>query len=124
VTIARRLAWSALLILAVATPAQAYIGPGAGFALLSSALVTLTTLVIVVMTLVAWPFRLLWRYLTKPAPPSSSISRLIVIGLDGQDPNLTEQFMREGLLPNFSALAAAGSYRKLATTFPSVSPVA
>ena len=32
--------------------------------------------------------------------------------------------MREGILPNFSALAASGSYRRLKTTFPVVSPVA
>ena len=32
--------------------------------------------------------------------------------------------MKEGLLPNFSALAAEGSYRRLTTTFPSLSPVA
>ena len=32
--------------------------------------------------------------------------------------------MREGMLPNFSALAASGSYRRLKTTFPSLSPVA
>ena len=32
--------------------------------------------------------------------------------------------MREGMLPNFSALAEEGSYRRLKTTFPSLSPVA
>ena len=57
-------------------------------------------------------------------PPKASISRLIVVGLDGQDPVLTDRFMREGILPNFSALAESGSYRRLATTFPAVSPVA
>jgi len=46
------------------------------------------------------------------------------VGLDGQDPKLTDQFMREGLLPNFKALAVEGSYRRLKTTFPSLSPVA
>ena len=34
-----------------------------------------------------------------------SIKRLIVVGLDGQDPKLTDRFMKEGLLPNFSKLA-------------------
>ena len=32
--------------------------------------------------------------------------------------------MREGILPNFSALAESGSYRRLQTTYPAVSPVA
>ena len=111
-------------LFASAESASAYIGPGAGFALVSSAFVLLTTVVVVLFSLLAWPFRALWRVLTMPAPPKATITRLIVIGLDGQDPTLTDQFMREGILPNFSALAEAGSYRRLKTTFPSVSPVA
>jgi len=112
------------LILISAAPAQAYIGPGAGFALVSSAFVLVTTLLVVGFTLLAWPFRAAWRAITQPRPPKASITRLIVVGLDGQDPKLTDQFMREGLLPNFKALAAEGSYRRLKTTFPSLSPVA
>ena len=118
------LAVAALVLLGSASPASAYIGPGAGFALMSSAFVLVTTILVVFVTLLAWPFRALWRLLTSPAPPKAAITRLIVVGLDGQDPKLTDQFMREGILPNFSALAATGSYRRLKTTFPSVSPVA
>jgi predicted AlkP superfamily phosphohydrolase/phosphomutase len=118
------LALSALMLVASAAPAQAYIGPGAGFALVSSAFVLVTTLLVVGFTLLAWPFRAAWRAITQPRPPKASITRLIVVGLDGQDPKLTDQFMREGLLPNFKALAAEGSYRRLKTTFPSLSPVA
>jgi hypothetical protein len=102
-------ALSALLLVATAAPAQAYIGPGAGFALVSSAFVLVTTLLVVGFTLLAWPFRAAWRAITQPRPPQASITRLIVVGLDGQDPKLTDQFMREGLLPNFKALAAEGS---------------
>ncbi|MCC7180907.1 MAG: alkaline phosphatase family protein [Acidobacteria bacterium] len=112
------------MVVATAAPAQAYIGPGAGFALVSSAFVLVTTLLVVGFTLLAWPFRAAWRAITGPRPPKASIARLIVVGLDGQDPKLTDQFMREGLLPNFKALAAEGSYRRLKTTFPSLSPVA
>jgi len=113
-----------VLLLAGAVPASAYIGPGAGFALMSSAFVLVTTLVAVLFTLLAWPFRALWRAMTQKAPPKASIARLIVVGLDGQDPKLTDQFMKEGLLPNFSALAKTGSYTRLKTTYPAVSPVA
>ena len=52
------------------------------------------------------------------------IRRLIVVGLDGQDPRLTDRFMSEGKLPNFAKLAAMGCYERLRTTFPSMSPVA
>jgi predicted AlkP superfamily phosphohydrolase/phosphomutase len=56
--------------------------------------------------------------------PVAQINRLIIVGLDGQDPKLTDTYMKEGLLPNFKKLAKAGAYRRLRTTFPSVSPVA
>lgn len=117
-------ALAASLLLAAAEPALAYIGPGAGFALVSSAFVLVTTILVVGFTLLAWPFRALWRALTLPKPPKAAITRLIVVGLDGQDPKLTDQFMREGILPNFTALAGEGSYTRLKTTFPSLSPVA
>ena len=113
-----------MLVAAAVLPAQAYIGPGAGFAFASSLFVTLLTLLAVIATLVAWPFRMAWRALTVPAARQTSIARVVVVGFDGQDPTLTDAFMREGLLPHFSDLAASGSYRRLATTFPSVSPVA
>ena len=117
----------ALILLSLAlsaAPAEAYIGPGAGFALLSSFLVLFTTVLIVIATLAIWPFRTLWRIVTRRKAPKALIKRLIVVGLDGQDPMLTDRFMAEGLLPNFQKLAAGGSYRRLRTTFPSVSPVA
>ena len=49
------------LLLCAAAPADAYIGPGAGFALLSSFLVLFTTIVIAILSILFWPFRLLWR---------------------------------------------------------------
>src|SRR5688572_18468748 len=104
--------------------AHAYIGPGAGFALVSSFFVLLTTVAVAMLSLLAWPLRAAWRLLTGTRAPRASVGRFIVVGLDGQDPVLTDRFMREGLLPNFSRLAAQGSYRRLRTTFPSVSPVA
>ena len=110
--------------MAAEVPAEAYIGPGAGFALLSSFLVLFTTILIVIATLLVWPFRTLWRVMTRRKAPRALIKRLIVVGLDGQDPVLTDRFMAEGLLPNFQKLASGGCYRRLRTTFPSVSPVA
>lgn len=60
-----------------------------------------------------------------PAPdPPRSDKRVVVLGFDGVDPDLLERFMAEGALPNFARLAAAGSYRRLATTVPPQSPVA
>jgi predicted AlkP superfamily phosphohydrolase/phosphomutase len=112
------------LLLTAPVPAHAYIGPGAGFAVLSSFLVVFTTIVVAVASILVWPFRALWRLVTAPRPPRAAIRRLIIVGLDGQDPVLTDRFMAQGDLPNFSRLAKTGSYRRLLTTFPSVSPVA
>jgi predicted AlkP superfamily phosphohydrolase/phosphomutase len=112
------------LVLGLAAPAEAYIGPGAGFALLSSFLVLFTTIVIAILSILFWPFRALWRLIRGKRAPRAAIDRLIIVGLDGQDPNLTDRYMREGLLPNFKKLTKAGSYRRLRTTFPAISPVA
>src|SRR5512134_3283697 len=89
----------------VATPAEAYVGPGAGFAVLSSFLVLFTTIVVAVFSMLLWPFRVLWRWLRGKRAPRAAIGRLVIVGLDGQDPALTDRFMREGLLPNFRKLA-------------------
>ena len=106
------------------TPAHAYIGPGAGFAVLSSFLVLFTTIVIAVASMLAWPLRAMWRLARRGTAPRTRIGRLVVVGFDGQDPNLTDALMGQGQLPNFSRLAAAGCYRRLRTTCPPVSPVA
>ena len=113
------------LLLATPAPADAYIGPGAGFALLSSFFVFITTVVVAVLSLVVWPFRMA----VATDPPTGGrarplIKRLIIVGLDGQDPRVTDRYLQAGKLPNFRRLAESGSYSRLRTTFPSVSPVA
>ena len=118
--------FAAVLVVALALPdtAEAYIGPGAGFALLSSFLVLFTTIVLDVASLFIWPFRAVWRLMMRKTRPKPWIKRLIVVGFDGQDPKLTERFMRQGRLPNFEKLQRMGCYRELRTTYPSLSPVA
>ncbi|MDP8257144.1 MAG: alkaline phosphatase family protein [Candidatus Alcyoniella australis] len=51
-------------------------------------------------------------------------SRLIILGFDGMDPHLVEQYIDQGDLPNLKVLADRGSYRRLETTNPAQSPVA
>jgi predicted AlkP superfamily phosphohydrolase/phosphomutase len=50
--------------------------------------------------------------------------KLIILGIDGMDPDLTKEYMRQGIMPNFSTLASTGSFLKLATSVPPQSPVA
>ncbi|HXI02895.1 MAG TPA: alkaline phosphatase family protein [Candidatus Saccharimonadales bacterium] len=123
----RRLSRLLLVFLALAalpTPALAYIGPGAGFALMSSFAVLATTLVLSFLALLLWPIKVLIRLITRRRPARPLVKRLIVVGFDGQDPKLTDQYMKEGKLPNFEKLAGLGCYHRLQTSYPSVSPAA
>lgn len=50
--------------------------------------------------------------------------KVIVLGIDGMDPGLTETMMRAGLLPNLAKLSGQGAFSKLGTSTPPQSPVA
>jgi predicted AlkP superfamily phosphohydrolase/phosphomutase len=103
----------------------AYIGPGAGFAFLGSFLTLLIGFVLGAVSLLAWPFRLLWRSLTgSQGYKRAKVRKVIFLGLDGLDPTLTERFIAECKLPNLAQLQAQGGFRRLRTTFPALSPVA
>jgi predicted AlkP superfamily phosphohydrolase/phosphomutase len=54
----------------------------------------------------------------------SSGKKVIILGIDGMDPRLSERMMREGLLPNLDKLRAGGGFRPLGTSTPPQSPVA
>src|SRR5205814_6802928 len=50
--------------------------------------------------------------------------RIIVLGFDGLDYEVTRDLMTRGRLPNFARLAAQGSFTALGTSVPPQSPVA
>jgi predicted AlkP superfamily phosphohydrolase/phosphomutase len=50
--------------------------------------------------------------------------RVIVLGIDGMDPNLLQQFTSQGLMPNFARLMREGDFKRLTTSCPPQSPVA
>jgi predicted AlkP superfamily phosphohydrolase/phosphomutase len=54
----------------------------------------------------------------------SSGKKVIVIGIDGMDPVLSETMMNAGHLPNLAKLRAVGGYSRLGTSIPPQSPVA
>ena len=115
----------ALPLLAWPSPVDAYIGPGAGIAIVSSFLIVLITFLLALLTLLTWPFRwLLQRLKRRTSWGRGQTERVVILGLDGLDPVLTERFMAEGLLPHFERLARGGSYGRLGTTLPAESPVA
>lgn len=103
----------------------AYIGPGAGFAFLGSFLSLLIALALSIASLLLWPLRAARRLVAnRRAYGRARVRKLIFLGLDGLDPGVTERLMDEGKLPNLARLRERGSFRRLRTTFPSLSPVA
>ena len=54
----------------------------------------------------------------------SSVKRVLVLGMDGLDPQLLAGWMTEGILPNFARLQASGGLSLFQTSNPPQSPVA
>src|SRR4051812_14833846 len=107
------------------TPELAYIGPGAGFAFLGSFLTLLGGLLLGLLSVLMWPFRMAVRAIRgQQGYKHAKIRKLIFLGLDGLDPALAERYMSEGGLPNLSRLREQGGFNRLRTTFPALSPVA
>jgi len=61
---------------------------------------------------------------THRAESPAQKKKLLILGIDGMDPQLLRQFMDEGKMPNFAALASHGSFLHLQTSIPPQSPVA
>jgi len=112
-------------LLFLGLPLSAYIGPGAGFAFLSSFFVLFLTFLLAVFSLLLWPFRALWKLIRgRKAFRGSRVDRVVIVGLDGMAPELAEKFMAQGKLPNLARLRDEGFYGRLRTTTPAISPVA
>jgi predicted AlkP superfamily phosphohydrolase/phosphomutase len=116
---------TAFVVLLEPTPAQAYIGPGAGFALAGSALAVFAAVGSAFLMLLTWPVRLIYRALFgRRALRKSRVRRVVILGLDGLDHGLTEKMLAEGKLPNLAALRDQGCFKPLGSTLPPISPVA
>jgi len=111
--------------LSFAGNADAYIGPGAGFAFLSSFFILFITFVTAIFYFISWPLRFAFNVLRiRKKKYKSEIKQVIVVGLDGMDPKLANKFMEEGKLPTFQKLKDEGTFLPLASSNPPISPVA
>ena len=116
---------AALIVLLIPAKAQAYIGPGAGFAVAGSLLAIFSATLSAVLALFTWPVRFVIRAIRgRRAFARSRIKKFVVLGLDGMDYALTKEFLDEGKLPNLANLRRKGCFKKLTTTIPPISPVA
>jgi predicted AlkP superfamily phosphohydrolase/phosphomutase len=114
-----------LAIVLVPALAHAYAGPGAGFAVLSSFWAIFVAFLYSFYALMTWPFRQLFRMIrNRNAYGKAKFKRAVILGFDGMDPELADRFMNEGNLPNLAKLRGKGTFCKLRTTFPAISPVA
>jgi predicted AlkP superfamily phosphohydrolase/phosphomutase len=103
----------------------AYIGPGAGFAFFSSFLVFIVTFILFVFYIISLPVRIILNiFFRKKKSSKGKFRQVVILGLDGMDPALAMQFMKQGKLPNFQRLKDRGVFAPLSTSFPSISPVA
>jgi predicted AlkP superfamily phosphohydrolase/phosphomutase len=117
--------WLLAAFLVLPSLAHAYAGPGAGFAVLSSFWAIFVAFLYSFYALATWPFRQLFRFIRRRnAYGKAKFKRAVILGFDGMDPDLADRFMNEGRLPNLSKLRARGTFSKLRTTFPPISPVA
>ena len=122
------LRWAAFalaIVLLFPQRSQAYAGPGAGFAVLSSFWTLFVAFLYSLYALLTWPIRHLLRLARRRnVYGKAKFKRAVILGFDGMDPELTDRFIQEGRLPNLAKLKQQGTFRKLRTTFPAISPVA
>lgn len=118
----------ALTLAAVSAPARAaeiaYIGPGAGLAAGGAAMMLAGTFLLAIGIVLVWPIKAVVRWATPGKHGPQKFKRVVVIGFDGMDPVLAQQYMAEGRMPVLKQMAADGCFHPLETACPSISPVA
>ncbi len=114
-----------VLILNSGTLVQAYIGPGAGFAFISSFIFLLIAIFIGFISIISWPVRAFILFIKRrKIKGNSNVKRVIIIGFDGLDPDLCKKYIEKGKLPHIAKLQKRGTFQPLQTTMPAISPVA
>jgi predicted AlkP superfamily phosphohydrolase/phosphomutase len=56
--------------------------------------------------------------------PNRRFTRIIVVGLDGFEPEIAEPMLASGNLPHLARVASRGGYTRVQTTYPAQTPVA
>lgn len=128
----------------------AYVGPGAGFAFFSTALLFAISAFILLFAFLLVPFRWFRTGLQKIIPVASlrylvyaaliagglygvgymaynaysgkKHPRMIVLGMDGLDPDIVREMVDQGKLPNFKRLIKRGDMADLKPPNPPISP--
>src|SRR5512137_200789 len=115
-----------LLVIGSSLPLLCYVGPGAGFAFVGSFFFIFAAFFLAVFNFLTFPVRALLRYIKRARiMKKAKFKRVLLIGFDGMDYNLYNQFRKQGhKFPHFDKLATEGTFSPLWSTEPPISPVA
>jgi predicted AlkP superfamily phosphohydrolase/phosphomutase len=115
-----------VFIILATLPLFCYVGPGAGFAFVGSFFFIFVAFFLAIFNFLTFPIRALLRFIKKARTlKNAKFKRVLLIGFDGMDYNLYNQFKKQGhKFPNFEKLAKEGTFSPLWSTEPPISPVA
>ena len=115
-----------LLTILSTVPLVSYVGPGAGFAFVGSFFFIFAAFFLAVFNFLTFPVRALLRTIKRARiMKKAKFKRVLLIGFDGMDYNLYNQFRKQGhQFPHFDKLATEGTFSPLWSTEPPISPVA
>ncbi len=114
-----------IALLLFAGCATAYVGPGAGFGIVTSFLVFLNAIFVSLLSALIWPVTMLIKLLRRRRREYvRTAKRVVILGLDGLSPDITEKMMADGKMPFLKKLSDEGTFSRLSTTCPGISPVA
>ncbi len=115
----------AAVVVMLPSDSYAYIGPGAGFAFLTSFLVLFATFFLAFIFFLTWPIRFAIKKIKHRGKGiRGDVDRVIVVGFDGLDPEILDGLLSQGKVPNIAELIGKGSFKRMRSTCPPISPVA
>src|SRR3989304_2705467 len=93
-------------------PADAYVGPGAGFAFLGSFLTLLLGFLSAFFSLLTWPARQLYRALRRrKIYGRARVQRVVIFGFQVRAPDLASRSRVRGRFPHLAYLRDTGTFR-------------
>ncbi|MEN8208537.1 MAG: alkaline phosphatase family protein [Candidatus Fermentibacteria bacterium] len=114
-----------IILLLIHGSSAAYVGPGAGFGIVTSFVVFLNAIFVSLLSALIWPVTIFIKiYRRRRREYPAAARRVIILGLDGFSPDIAEKLISEDRMPSLKKLRDEGTFQRLSTTCPGISPVA